>query len=229
MENFTRKVLLEIREALNMTQVQLADALRVNVSRIKGLESGRLENLTRDENKILTTELNISPEWLITGEGNIFKPAFSLHEERENYVTSSRHFDFVQVPKYDVMGSAGNGKVVQSELIVDHLAFRADWIHNMGLNKNQLALISVDGDSMEPTLQNRDLVLIDTRISGNFLNGVYAIQHKGCLLIKRIQSKLNGTIVIRSDNSKYESEILAEADKDNFIVVGRVVWFAREM
>ena len=78
-------------------------------------------------------------------------------------------------------------------------------------------------------MHSGDLVLIDLRMDSSLLNGIYAIQYKGYLLIKRIQSKLDGSIVIRSDNSMYEPEILKKLNEDSFIVVGRVVWFGREI
>lgn len=227
MESSTRAVLLKIREVLDMTQAQLAAVMNANINRIKGLESGRLMNLTREENGALVSKLNVNPEWLITGSGDIFKP---LAQGDTSVVENISLSGFALVPRYDVSASAGGGKLIQSEQIVDHLAFREEWVHSMGLSTNKLALISVDGDSMFPTLRHRDLVLIDMRINGTLLNGIYAIQHKGYLLIKRLQTRMrDNTVAIISDNSVYETEILQEGDKENFTVIGRVVWFAREM
>ena len=58
---------------------------------------------------------------------------------------------------------------------------------------------------MEPTLRDGDYVLIDENtIFG--VNGIYAIQLGGQILIKRLQFKMDGTILIISDNTKYQSE-----------------------
>jgi len=59
---------------------------------------------------------------------------------------------------------------------------------------------------MEPTLKDGDYVLIDETIKFG-TNGIYAIQYGGQILIKRLQFKMNGTILIISDNVKYEKEI----------------------
>ena len=136
---------------------------------------------------------------------------------------------FVMVPRYDVQASAGGGALIHSELIVDYLAFRQEWVSKMGLMRQQLALIEVHGDSMEPALCNGDLVLIDLRACELSTDGIYVIQHRGHLLVKRIQSKLDGRVIIKSDNPAYEPEILGPDEADGLIVVGRVVWFGRAM
>ncbi len=137
--------------------------------------------------------------------------------------------DLVMVPRYDVQASAGAGALIHSELIVDYLAFRQEWVSRMGLNRQKLALIEVHGDSMEPALHNSDLILIDLRASELSVNGIYALQHRGHLLVKRIQVKLDGTVIIKSDNPAYEPEMLSPDEAGSLAVVGRVVWFGRAM
>lgn len=220
------EMLDEIRAVLGMTQAQLAVALGVNLNRIKSLSNGRAVNLTAAEIKILVDDLNINPVWLATREGEILR-----HSSKESVseVNNSSLTDFVMVPRYDVSASAGGGQIIHSEQIVDHLAFRDGWVSRMGLNRGKLALISVTGDSMSPSLQNNDLVLIDLRVKSLGSDDIYAIQHRGHLLIKRIQIKMDGTIIVISDNPIYGSEVLKPGNEENFIVVGRVVWFGREM
>jgi len=218
------EVLNEIKNALNLTQVQLASAIGVNIDRVKSLASGKATNLTRKETKMLVENLHINPVWLTTGKGEIIH--LELSDERIPYLSEP---DFVLVPRYNILASAGGGAAIHSELIVDHLAFKAEWVMRMGLKPKKLALISVTGDSMEPALRHNDLVLVDLRTNHLTVDGIYAIQHRGHLHVKRVQSKLDGTVIIRSDNTMYEPEVLKEEDKDNFVVVGRVVWFGREV
>ncbi len=153
----------------------------------------------------------------------------------ESPVTAEQHVlgrysDFVMVPRYEVRASAGHGAVIHSEQIVDYLAFRAEWVHNaLGVAERDLALIEVHGDSMEPTLSNGDLILLDMRHSKVMDNSVYAIQLNGGLLVKRIQVRLNGSIIVKSDNPRYEPESLESGEADQLRVVGRVVWAGRRM
>lgn len=138
--------------------------------------------------------------------------------------------DFVLVPRYDIRASAGHGAVVHSEQVVDHLAFREEWVRNaLGVGEKDLALITVKGDSMEPTLSNGDLILIDTHRQAIGENSIYVIRYDGELLVKRAQRRLDGTIVIKSDNSAYEPEIVEPKQVPKLGVIGRVVWAGRRL
>lgn len=137
---------------------------------------------------------------------------------------------FVLVPRYDVRASAGHGAVVHSEQVVDHLAFREEWVRNaLGVAQKDLALITVKGDSMEPTLSNEDLILVDMRTQQIGDNSIYVLRNDGQLLVKRVQRKLDGTIVIKSDNVAYDPEVVDTKHAARLKVVGRVVWAGRRL
>jgi len=120
--------------------------------------------------------------------------------------------------------------MVHSEQIVDHLAFRSAWVRNaLDVSVQALALISVKGDSMEPTLSNGDLILVDTGTNKVEDNAIYVLRYNGSLMVKRIQRKIDGTLIIKSDNVVYEPETLTGEAVNNLHVVGRVVWSGRRM
>jgi phage repressor protein C with HTH and peptisase S24 domain len=132
--------------------------------------------------------------------------------------------DFVRVPRYEIAASAGAGAVVQSEQIVDYLAFKSDWLKlSLGLSPANAAVISVMGDSMEPYLFDGDLILVDTGISRISNDSVYVLQYDESLLVKRIQRKGDGTVIVKSDNPLYEPEIFRGDAADRLRVVGRLV------
>lgn len=137
--------------------------------------------------------------------------------------------DFVMVPKYDIHASAGNGSVIHDEAIVDHLAFKRDWIRqSLGLDPSCLALIDVRGDSMSPTIDGGDLLLLDTRPGQARSEGVYVLNLNGTLLVKRIRIRLSGVVEIVSDNPQYGSESISGEELERLVIVGRVVWHGRK-
>lgn len=137
--------------------------------------------------------------------------------------------DLVMVPRYDIHASAGNGAVIHDETIVDHLAFKRDWIRqSLGLDPSCLALIDVRGDSMSPTIDGGDLLLLDTRPGQTKSEGVYVINLNGSLLVKRLRIRLSGVIEIVSDNPKYGSETISGEELERLVIVGRVVWHGRK-
>lgn len=179
-----------------------------------------------------------NPYFLDSGQKGI--PAEDYARHKENILVARRAKsssgspaglnDFVLVPRYDVRASAGHGEMVHSEQIVDHLAFRKSWVRSeLGCTEKDLALITVKGGSMEPTLSQNDLILID--MSKNLIsdNAVYVLQYDGSLWVKRIQRKINGSVIIKSDNPEYEIEELDEEQARSLKVLGMVVWYGRKI
>lgn len=145
--------------------------------------------------------------------------------DRERVLPAVRRLGFAVVPRYDVSAAAGDGYVVWShnEQVVDTMAFRPEWLREIGVNPNRAAVISVRGDSMEDTLRDGDLILVDTMPVERKVPGIYVILRADSLLVKRLNFKVNGSVEIRSDNKAYPTETLSGAEFDQLKIVGRMV------
>ena len=122
------------------------------------------------------------------------------------------------------------GAVIHDEAIVDHLAFRREWVvQQMGLDPKSLVLITVRGDSMMGTIDHGDMVLLDVRPGQSYSDGIYIIQLSGALLCKRLHYALGGMVEVLSDNPKYAKEVLRAEELERLTVVGRVVWHGRRI
>lgn len=148
---------------------------------------------------------------------------------REARMFAASEADFVMVPLYDVEVSAGPGSIIDSEQIACHLAFRREWIVAQGLSAKDLAAVTVKGDSMNGTLENGDTVLLDRSKTDIVSDAIYVLADTWGLKIKRIQRLLNGDLIVKSDNTLYNSETLSPADQEArpLSIFGRVVWFGR--
>ncbi|MDH5511174.1 MAG: helix-turn-helix domain-containing protein, partial [Nitrospinota bacterium] len=75
--------------------------------------------------------------------------------------------DFVMVPRYDVFasagpGAAGGGDRLDGDRVVDRIAFRLDWLKGeLRLPVGGLVVVRAQGDSMEPTIDEGDILLVD--------------------------------------------------------------------
>ena len=139
--------------------------------------------------------------------GDAEAPGPRVAEPGRAYGPAALGEDFIMVPRYDIAGSAGGGSLIHSEQIVDHLAFRADWVKNaLGVSRKDLVLISVKGDSMQPTLSEGDLILVDTAVREFEDSAIYVLRKGDGLFVKRVHHKLDGTIIVKSDNQHYEPE-----------------------
>lgn len=135
----------------------------------------------------------------------------------------------VMVPRFDVRASAGLGALVPSEEISDYLAFKRDWFSRIGVSPQNAALVTADGDSMEPTIPNRAILMIDTSIREVANGQIYAIRRDGELLVKRVQQRFDGTVVLISDNQRYEREEVPPDRVADLHVVGRVRWIGHDL
>jgi phage repressor protein C with HTH and peptisase S24 domain len=136
---------------------------------------------------------------------------------------------FALVPVYDARASAGPGRI-GSDDIINRIAFRSDWLRTVTRAPvEDLAVLTVDGDSMEPTLRHNDTVLIDlTQRNLVGREGIYVIRIDEWLQVKRVAANpVERTISLGSDNPAYPTfPGLRPQDID---VLGRVIWLGRQV
>lgn len=160
----------------------------------------------------LADAAGVDPGWLATGKRSPPMP-----------VVSSSLDEFVLVPRYTVEVSAGHGAAAESEAVADRLAFRKDWVNReLGVSPSALAIVTARGDSMEPTLREGAILLLDTSRKQLGPDGIYVLRRDHHLLAKRLQRSTDPERVwMRSDNPAYDDLELALAELD---ILGRVIW-----
>lgn len=143
-------------------------------------------------------------------------------EEVSAAYTPGDHF----ISIINVMGGLGSGVInTEHEEVVDVVRISKRFItENMKVTSAQnLRIITGSGDSMKGTVNNGDPVFIDigvTKIDGD---GIYAILTGDRLAIKRIQTKVNGDLLVISDNKTYPPEAVSKKDFAEIRICGRVV------
>lgn len=170
---------------------------------------------------------NVSIDWLLTGEGVMRKP-YHITEPQNGYHAPRASVPpdpdaYCYIPLYDVYASAGHGAQIDQEPIIDRLAFKLDWVKGeMGLSPENCCLIHVTGDSMEPTLHKKDVVLLDRSHTIYMEDGIYCLRiDDGGLLVKRLQRINAQQVEVISDNTVYRPYPLNTTDME---IIGRVVW-----
>lgn len=132
--------------------------------------------------------------------------------------------DFVQVRRFDVQLSAGPGRNGDNAPELAPVAFRAKWMTDAGLIADRCKVLSVNGDSMYPTLSDGDLILVDERQTTVRSMAVYAfVDVSGDARIKRLE-KLDDQLLLRSDNPDVTTEIRKPAEANDIRIIGKVVW-----
>lgn len=81
------------------------------------------------------------------------------------------------------------------------------------------------GDSMQPTLLDSDMLLIDTlQTRLNMSDRIWAIALFGAGAVKRLRPAAGGKVEIISDNSLHDKQLV---DAEDVQIIGRVVWSGR--
>ncbi len=217
LENKDFKLLNSIPERVKLAM--RGESQRVFAKRA-GISEGTLRNVLSGGNPNIETLLRISNAagmnlTILMGDNNDLSDA---DQEEAGYC---------HIPLYDVQASAGHGSYIDDEKVIDSLAFKKSWINANFSSPESLALISVTGDSMEPTLSDGDVVLVDLSDKQLDKDGVFAIQMDGNCYIKRLQLLPAGKLNVISDNTVFppwELHLNDFLSQENHKIIGRVVW-----
>lgn len=159
---------------------------------------------------------------------------YHLEEISSSYGDTSMD-DYAFIPKAEARLSAGDGLFDVSDEKDEALAFRRDWLSSRTISSEKnLVLMSVDGDSMSPTLTDGDTLLIDRGDHAKRLieNRIYAISYDGKIYVKRYL-EAPGKILFKGDNDKMshkDIEIQLNIEQqEHFSVLGRVIWAGKEL
>lgn len=220
-----------LRKDRGLEQKEAASAIGINYGTYQHYEYGN-----HPSRKLLSFILQFygcDKSWLLTGEGVPYpdrppeQQAPSASAEPSAPAKSLDLSDeFVLVKRVRGMISAGGGLAPDNSVDMQ-LAFRRDFINRKG-NPDNMSLIKVSGDSMEPTLLSGDLVLVDhSRTTIAPQGGIYAIAIDHEIMIKRVQFLLpQRKLKIISDNKQYEP---METDSDQVRINGKVIWYGRDL
>lgn len=141
----------------------------------------------------------------------------------------ARASSMVLVPKLAVGASAGAGASIDGEPVESEVAFDPRWLRDLGADPRALSIIRVEGDSMAPTLNDGDDIMVDGGdAAARLRDGIYVLRMDDVLMVKRIaRAPGQGRISIISDNAHYKSwDDLPLAAVQ---LVGRVVWTGRRV
>jgi hypothetical protein len=137
---------------------------------------------------------------------------------------SGRLLEYGAVPRASAQLSAGLG--LEPDMGgLGLYAFRHDWLIR-ACDPAKCVLMEVAGNSMEPDLRDKDLVLVDASKTEIVPGKLYALAINGLNLVKRLDVK-PGKIILRSSNPAYETYEI-EPDLPGVRILGRVVWIGRE-
>ena len=136
----------------------------------------------------------------------------------------------VSVNRYPVTVSAGPGAVAVDDLGKPYFAFDERWLKALtSSSPAHLSLVRVEGDSMAPTLNAGDDILVDLGDAGDRLrDGIYVLRIDDALVVKRVAlNPVGRRLTIQSDNPAYPD--WPDCGMDDIKPIGRVIWSGRRI
>ncbi|MCE7638351.1 S24 family peptidase [Vibrio fluvialis] len=137
--------------------------------------------------------------------------------------------EFALIPGYRVQVSAGHGSLTPEHMQpTRHLAFRRKWLKYRGFSEKDLVIVWAKGDSMEPTINNNDTLVVHMGRKVPKDGHIYIFRNGDDLFVKRYQNVLGAWRLI-SDNNRYDNVDIPKQEQHQFEVVGQVVHIAKDI
>lgn len=207
------EVIAEVARICGIKPPSVYDWLNGNTKKLQGM------NLLRS-----AEYFGVGPNWLDSGAGKKLATPIQAGMENLARVMTGADDPLVFVPVLSVRGSMGPGSENHVERVDDHHGYSRKWLDKKGLHAPALRRIWGEGRSMEPTIFDGDVVLINTAEKKIVDGKVYAFLVGDELRIKRLYRQMDGKIRAASDNADkatFPDEFLTPDHMPE--MVGRVV------
>ncbi|WP_142850739.1 S24 family peptidase [Telmatospirillum sp. J64-1] len=214
-----RDRLRAVREKLG-SQKAAADLVGVSVTTWQSYEAGVSEPKSSALARLC--QLGINPVWLLTGLGEMEGSGETARGHVQPLGST------VKLPIYDAALSLGFGNTNGSAKILDEFDVPESYLRDhLKASSSSVVGVYMRGDSMEPTLFDGDIAIIDTS-SQELRDDVYAFRLADEGYIKRLQLR-GHKLLVASDNSAYPAWEIDRRDAASGLqIFGRVVGSIRK-
>jgi len=139
-----------------------------------------------------------------------------------NIFSNNENDDIIRIDYYtDVFASCGNGNIVFSDEKVS-LGVSTQLINGFS-NKKIYSIINASGNSMAPTIDSGDKLIVEHWNDGQIQdNKIYVFCFNNEFFVKRLSKNLD-EIIIKSDNPEYRVRTINGTTVSELILIGKIV------
>lgn len=212
----------EKMKAMGLSQAELARRVKVSQPTINALIKG--DNAGSKHLHRIAAELETSPAYL-NGETDDDSPTTVAPSAMEALADK---FDLAMVAELELGYSMGAGAIFDQYQHRGVVPFQRSWLRTMMRGTfADLFVARGEGDSMQPTLLDGDIVLIDTAQRDiRQQDRIWALSYGDLGMIKRVRRRPDGSYLLLSDNATVPP---VECADEEMHVVGRVIWIGRRI
>lgn len=212
----TKDVIRSILRERDLSQSDLARALDVKPQAVQQWVSGRTRPTGKNLEK-LSEYLQLPPATILYGSA----------QSRASKTVVETDDGFVAIPRFSARGSCGVKEIYnsQTEGFIGLVRATEAWLRAKAptANLQHLEVITAQGDSMSPTIKNLDFVFVDRTCETVREDGVYTVTYAGRTYIKRIQTQIDGGLLLVSDNPHYPPISVPKDRLDQVVIEGKCV------
>jgi len=230
-----------LRNKIGLSQSQMAERLNLSdFSRISDIERGKTKP-NYELLKAITSAFAVNSDWLIKGEGEMFKGDFpsqsklsklqQLLDDQLKQISEAKKEleedeEFFYFPVMAEIAAGQPVPVGQSEEPLEMMPVSKYLINN----RENYVCLRVNGHSMEPEIHHGDVLLIRKDCTWKqAMASVVAIRVNGEITLKRLnidpQSQM---IVLNSTNKSYSPIIVNPNSQEDIQLVGQLSYLFRK-
>ena len=146
-------------------------------------------------------------------------------------IVNKKQSDCINIPvRAGVHASMGYGVTVYDEKPTGTYAVSRKLANDLGISLNASEIIFASGDSMLPTIEGGDSLLVDLNKKEIYDGKIYCVRIDGQLYAKRLQKIPPSTVKVISDNSNKYDPFYVDFSKTidyDFEVIGEIRWWGR--
>lgn len=199
-----------LRRSLNMSQPELAKKAKVGQSTISDLENDKKSTSAMNMEAVAQV-LGTSSSYLLTGKqdsvgnnaqtgGTINQIVEQLNNKDEILYQMNNLVKIRYYPNLPIScGSGSFGEALDSDY--EELTINSNSLKDRHIHQSYCVAFPASGDSMLPTIKDKDTVYVDLERTSVRDGKVFAICHGGLFKFKRLYNLPLGGIRIVSDNA----------------------------
>lgn len=148
-----------------------------------------------------------------------------------NQIETKDDVDIIDIPEFNVQAAAGAGCLTNTEFQTGTFTVSIELVKSLGLAPSYTAIVFCSGESMVPTMNDGDRILVDTReLTEPVKDGVYVIRIDEMVYVKRLKwNILEQSYSIISDNPDYDSFEMKGDDLKRLKIIGRAAMVMRSL
>lgn len=133
--------------------------------------------------------------------------------------------DIIELERIYIKPECGKGSELDSAPYIEPFRISRQTIQDYlrCSSPDNLKLFQAAGDSMEDRISDGDWLLVDIGRKDASISGIYVFKANERYRCKRLNMTLDGRLEVKSDNKKYDKEIVGPESQITIEIIGRVL------